>query len=159
MDGMDASPRQPRPARGFALLEVLITLAVSLLALSALIRLQGELIRGDAAARVQTRAALLADQRLETLIGAIAADGPGAVAGGEDTWTMELEPAGEEAVAMYTRAWSVDDAGTSMRIGVRLTWNDHAGARRDILLETLVDPVADNYSAAAWTDVDFIRLE
>ncbi|MCC6207213.1 MAG: hypothetical protein IT488_03550 [Gammaproteobacteria bacterium] len=154
MDG-----RRLETARGFALLEVLITLVISLLALVALIRLQGDLLHGDAQARARTQAALLAEEQMEMLYGAIALDGPEAGSDGEDAWTIELDPADGDAITMYTRAWSIDDSGGSASINVSLQWNDRAGATRNIVLDTLVDPVTDSYGAAAWTDIDFIRLE
>lgn len=156
---MNPPDRRITSARGFALIEVQITLAVSLLVLIALLRLQGDLLRAGGDARAQTQAALLAEEQLESLYGAISVDGPTAAADGEDAWTTELEPAGEDATRLYTRTWSVDGAGDAVAIGVSLQWRDHAGAERHIVLDSLVDPVADSYGAAAWTDIDFIRLE
>ncbi len=72
---------------------------------------------------------------------------------------LELEPAGEDDARMYTRTWSVEGAGAAVSLRVNLQWRGRAGAARSILLETLMDPVADGYGAAAWTDIDFIRLE
>lgn len=158
-DMRETSDRRITSARGFALIEVLITLAVSLLVLIALMRLQGDLLHAGGDARAQTQAALLAEEQLETLYGAISVDGPGAATDGEDAWTVELEPAGEDATRLYTRTWSVDGAGDAVAIGVSLQWRDRAGAERHIVLDSLVDPVADSYGAAAWTDIDFIRLE
>jgi len=155
----ETDDRRLASARGFALLEVLITLAVSLLVLIALMRLQGDLFHAGAEARAQTQAALLAEEQLETLYGAISVEGPGAAADGEDAWTAELEPAGEDDARMYTRTWSVEGAGAAVSLRVNLQWRGRAGAARSILLETLMDPVADGYGAAAWTDIDFIRLE
>lgn len=158
-DMRETSDRRITSTLGFALLEVLITLAVSLLVLIALMRLQGNLLNGGAEARARTQAALLAEEQLETLHGAISLDGPGAATDGEDAWTAELEPAGEDATRLYTRTWSVDGAGTAVAISVGLQWRDRAGTVRHIALDSLVDPVADSYGAAAWTDIDFIRLE
>lgn len=146
-------------ARGFALLEVLITLGVSLFALSALMRLQGDLFRGDAQARARTQAVLLAEQRMEALYGAISVAGTGAASDGTDAWTAALEPADADTTPMYTRAWSVDGAGDTARIEIRVTWSDHAGGVQGLDLATLVDPVADSYGAAAWTDTGYIGLE
>lgn len=146
-------------ARGFALLEVLITLGISLFALSALLRLQGELFRGDTQARARTQAVLLAEQRLEMLYGGISVAGTDAASDGMDAWTAALEPAEADMTPMYTRAWSVDDSGETARIEIRVTWSDHAGVARGLDLATLVDPVADNYGAAAWTAAGYIGLE
>lgn len=151
----------PAAARGYALLEVIITLVISLLALSALVKFQGELFRGDALARARSQAVLLAEQRVETLYGAIPAAGPEAAGDGADAWSAELEPVAGETPAMYARAWSVSgdgDTGTA-RIEVRVSWKDHAGAVQEVGVTTHVDPVAISYGAAGWAGAEFITLE
>jgi Tfp pilus assembly protein PilV len=148
-----------RAAAGYALIEVLITLAVSLISLSALARFQGELFRGDAAARARSQAVLLAEQRLESLHAALTAEGIEAVAGGSDEWTSDLSPAGDEDAARYSRTWSVveDDATATAQIEVTVEWNDPDGAAT-VQLATQVDSVPITYGAARLIARDFIQL-
>jgi Tfp pilus assembly protein PilV len=149
-----------RRAAGYALLEVLITLAVSLVALGALVKFQGELFRGDASARARSQAVFLAEQRLETLHAALIAGGVEAVTGGADAWTGELIPAGEEAAARYTRAWSVaeDDATDTALIEVTVNWSDTDGAA-EVRLATRADTVPIAYGAARLTARDYVLWE
>jgi Tfp pilus assembly protein PilV len=145
---------------GYALLEVLITLGVSLVALSALVKFQGELFRGDATARARSQAVLLAEQRLETLHAALTAGGVEAVAGGSDAWTSDLIPAGDDAAARYTRTWSVagDDVTATAQIEVAVEWSDPNGAAT-VHLATQMDSVPIAYGAARLIARDFIQLE
>jgi Tfp pilus assembly protein PilV len=150
------------PARraGYALLEVLVTLAVSLVALGALVKFQGVLFHGDAAARARSQAVLLAEQRLETLHAALIAEGIEAVDGGSDAWTGDLIPAGDDDAARYTRTWTIagDDATATAQINVTVEWNDPEGTAV-VHLATEVDSVPVAYGAARLIARDFIRLE
>jgi Tfp pilus assembly protein PilV len=156
----------PGRAAGFLLVEVLITLSVSLLALSALIRFQGVLFQDDALARARSQAALLAEQRLETQYAAIAAAGPEAVPDdpdGSDAWSADLaavDAGADPGAAVYTRTWSTSiDAATGLaRIETSVNWNDPAGQAYEVRLVTLADTAAISYGAPALTDQEFIQL-
>jgi Tfp pilus assembly protein PilV len=153
----------PGRAAGFLLVEVLITLSVSLLALSALIRFQGELFQDDALARARTQAALLAEQRLETLYATIPAAGPDTVPDGSDAWAADLaavDAGADPGAAVYTRTWStgIDTATGLARIEARVSWNDPAGHVYDVHLATLADTAAITYGAPALMDEGFILL-
>jgi prepilin-type N-terminal cleavage/methylation domain-containing protein len=152
------SSRIAHRAAGFSLIEVLITLGVGLLASSALIRFQGELFRADTLARSRSQAALLAEQRLETLYAAISTAGPGTVPDGADTWSADLT-ATDAAAAVYTRSWStaVDAATGLARIDVAVDWNDAAGDVYDVRLAALADTTAITYGAPAMVNYDFIQ--
>jgi Tfp pilus assembly protein PilV len=150
-------------AAGFLLVEVLITLSISLLALSALIRFQGELFQDDALARARNQAALLAEQRLETLYSVIPAAGPETVPDGSDAWSADLaavDTGADPGAAVYTRTWSTSiDATTALaRIEASVSWNDPAGHAYDVRLATLADTAAITYGAPALVAEDFIPL-
>lgn len=145
---------------GYLLIEVLITLSVSLLALSALIKFQGELFQGDTLARARSHAAFLAEQRLETLYAAIPGAGVETTSTGTDTLTADLSPA-VDTTAAYTRSWTVTaggEAGTA-QVEVTVTWTDPADNSYDVRLASLIDPVAVSFGAPGLVARDFIRLE
>lgn len=150
----------PRQTRGYALLEVLATLLISLLALGALVRFQGDLFRSDGSARARSQAVLLAEQRLEALQGELPAAAPDIPLDGTDTWSVDLAPA-DAADATYTRSWNIaaDAATGTFRIEVVVAWNDAAGRGDAVRLASLIDPVAVGHGSAAATYTEFIRLE
>jgi len=149
-----------RYAAAYALIEVLITLAVSLISLGALARFQGDLFRNDAAARARSQAILLAEQRLESLHAALTAEGVEAISSGSDAWTSDLMPVSNEDTARYTRTWSVtaDDATATTQIDVAIEWNEPEGAAT-VQLATQVDSAPITYGAARLIARGFIQLE
>lgn len=148
-------------AAGYGLLEVLITLAVSLITLSALARLQGELFRGDAQARARSQAVLLAEQRLEALHAALAAAGLEAAGDGADALNPDLAPVEEDATALYRRSWTVirDAATATAQIEVRVEWRDTGDRPQAVHLAALVASAPPGLAAARLAPVDFVRLE
>lgn len=147
-------------ASGYLLLEVLITLSVSLLALTALVKFQGELFRSDLAARARIHAAFLAEQRLEHLFVTIRSEGLEAAPGGTDALDAELALAAPAEAARYTRSWSVDadpEAGTA-QLEVTVSWADLADNLHEITLASCADTAVAAYAAPVLAHRDYILL-
>jgi len=122
---MSVAPRGSQA--GFSLIEVLISLAVGVIALSALpttLRVTGNAAR---LARDGTIAVGLAQAKLEELIG-----DPTRRVAGEDTVTVP------GAASAFTRSWDVAPVlgpGSALALSTTVTWNDE---RHEVAMETSV---------------------
>lgn len=135
--------RDPRVTPGFTFLEVLITLSVAAIALTALIRLQAVLQRDGALARERAVATSIATARLERLRTASRATGTAGLAA----------PPPESVQRHGTRYRSTVtlDAGSTVSADVTVTWSDSGGRRRSVRLVSLLGPgtAADSGAAVA----------
>lgn len=135
--------RRDEPAkRGFALLEVLITLSVAAIALTAVIRLQAALQRNGTVARERAAAISVAADRLERLrttmrITGIA--GPG----------VSPSDAVQRQGVRYQRTVAIDSGAVPPVVDITVTWEDSTGRRRSVRLVSLLDPDTASDSAAA----------
>lgn len=128
--------------RGFSLLEVLITLSVAAIALSAVIRLQATLQRDGAAARERAVAISVAAARLERLRTAMRAAGVTGLAG----------PASDSVQRhgiRYQRTVAIDSGAAPPSATVTVVWRDRVGRRRSVRIVSLLDPGTASDSAAA----------
>lgn len=136
--------RNPCVTPGFTLLEVLITLSVAAIALSALIQLQAVLQRDGALARERAVATSIASARLERLHTASRATG-----------TTGLGAPPPESVqrhgTRYRSTVTLDAGTTPVFADVTVTWSDSGGKRRSVRLVSLLSPdtAADSGAAVA----------
>lgn len=127
---------QARPrARGFTLIEALVTLMVVSVGLLGLAQLQVRALAASAQSKAQTTAANLAQQKIEELRG-IHYD---ILTGGADQPTAQP---GDNAA--YTRRWTVTPTNTGAptykQVSITTSWQSAEGDPRSVTLETIIAP-------------------
>jgi prepilin-type N-terminal cleavage/methylation domain-containing protein len=115
---------------GFTLVEVLLALLVLSVGILALTGSSAVVNRMIGRGKIETHAALLAAQRVQTLRLAAASTSPRCVspgfAGGGPVWTEGLR-----------QSWTVDPAGTPRRVRVTVSYLTIRGSRSAVLETTI----------------------
>lgn len=118
---------------GFSLLEVLITLSVTAIALAALIQLQAALQRGGALARQYDAGRVLAGSQLERLRTTARIAG---IRGLQTPPPTSVERNG----TLYRQAVIIDGSTVPAAAQIVVTWSDSGGRQRSVRLVSLLNP-------------------
>lgn len=135
------TPSRPEPARGgFTLVEVVIALAVFAVGMLALSAMQLHAMRGESSGRHATRAAAIAESRMEQLQRLTwpqIAPTAGWSAPLTRTTTVQGDP--DQVEQTYTLDWRITDvtAGLTRSLDVRVTWDERERPNRSVVLSSV----------------------
>lgn len=121
-----------RTARGVTLVDVLIAIAILGIGGAGMLALQVVVIRAHALARQMTDAVTLARQQMELLGLGLSTTGGDTV----DAYGCSSARTCAQRGTIYTRTWTVG-GGTPAQLQVRVQWQDHEGASRQVVLDGL----------------------
>jgi prepilin-type N-terminal cleavage/methylation domain-containing protein len=111
--------------QGFTLIEVMIAILLSAIAVVGLVGIYSVQTRGSSVSRHTTEAAVLAEDRMETLRTQTAP------ATGSETGLDAIGAAG----GIYNRAWTVAIGGADITYSVTVSWNED-GITRNVTLRS-----------------------
>lgn len=148
--------RPPRPnARGFKLIEVMVSIGILGIAIAGLIRLHSALVRGVARSQMVSIALDVAAQRAEDLVtlgptaAPACAGAPGCQAAGMSAFAADLSPAGSFPCTDRVDPFRIDTVVTDHPSGfqpdarlvtVSVCWQDVGGAVRQVQTRRLLVP-------------------
>lgn len=123
-----------RTARGVTLVDVLIAIAILGIGGAGMLALQVVVIRAHALARQMTDAVTLARQQMELLGLGLSLS----TTGGDtvDAYGCSSARTCTQRGTIYTRTWTVG-GGTPAQLQVRVQWQDHEGASKQVVLDGL----------------------
>jgi type IV pilus modification protein PilV len=117
---MTHKPRQS----GFTMIEVMISILLTAIAVMGIIGLTSVSVRDSASARHVTEASVLAEDKMELL----RATAP-STTGSPDSSPVDAQgSASGSAGAIYTRSWSYTSTTTQYNITVQVSWKDEGTA-------------------------------
>ena len=119
-----------RVEAGFTLIEVMIAILLSAIAVVGLVGIYSVQTRGSSVSRHTTEAAVLAEDRMEDLRTQTAP-----VTGNDPVPLDALGAAG----GIYSRSWSITNGATDMTYSVTVTWNED-GITRNVTLRSKRGP-------------------
>jgi Tfp pilus assembly protein PilV len=109
-----------RAEAGFTMIEVLIAVLITVVAVMGIVGLITVETRSGTASRHTTEAAVLAEGQMETLrITALAVSGTG-----NDAAPVDAEGVAGNSNSIFTRAWSWTVGASSISYTVTVTWNE-----------------------------------
>jgi len=119
------APHRVNTEQGFTLIEVMIAILLSAIAVVGLVGIYSVQTRGSSVSRHTTEAAVLAEDRMEDLRTQIAP------ATGSESGLDALGAAG----GIYNRAWTVAIGGSDITYSVTVSWNED-GITRNVTLRS-----------------------
>jgi len=119
------APHRVNTEQGFTLIEVMIAILLSAIAVVGLVGIYSVQTRGSSVSRHTTEAAVLAEDRMEDLRTQIAP------ATGSESGLDALGAAG----GIYNRAWTVAIGGADITYSVTVSWNED-GITRNVTLRS-----------------------
>lgn len=132
---MTATEPEPRDEAGFTLIEVMIALTLTAVAVLGLIAMYASSMKASGFSRHQAEAAALAQEKVEQL-----RSGPaGSIGSGSD---VNLDPIGSAGTGIYTRKYSqtADSSGAYDDILVTVSWSDDGTAHHVTVYARRNDP-------------------